>query len=278
MHLLCTIEHGTVRSCHDRPTRVRSDRRRHDTMLTDRQQKLCTTSSWDFGDLRALYVNCTLKPSPTQSHTQGLMDVSIAIMEANGVTVDTIRFVDHDVAPGVNPDMREHGAASDEWPALYERVQGADILVVGTPIWLGEKSSVCTHLIERLYGNSAELNEHGQYAYYGKVGGCLVTGNEDGVKHCSMSVLYGLQHLGYVIPPLADAGWIGEAGPGPSYLDPGSGGPDNDFTNRNTTFMTWNLLHLARMVKDAGGVPAHGNQRALWEAGCRFDFANPDYR
>jgi multimeric flavodoxin WrbA len=247
-------------------------------MLTDRQQKLCTTSSWDFGDLRALYVNCTLKPSPTQSHTQGLMDVSIAIMEANGVTVDTIRFVDHDVAPGVNPDMREHGAASDEWPALYERVQGADILVVGTPIWLGEKSSVCTHLIERLYGNSAELNEHGQYAYYGKVGGCLVTGNEDGVKHCSMSVLYGLQHLGYVIPPQADAGWIGEAGPGPSYLDPGSGGPDNDFTNRNTTFMTWNLLHLARMVKDAGGVPAHGNQRALWEAGCRFDFANPDYR
>jgi multimeric flavodoxin WrbA len=247
-------------------------------MLTDRQQELCTTSSWDFGDLRALYVNCTLKPSPTQSHTQGLMDVSIAIMEANGVTVDTIRFVDHDVAPGVNPDMREHGAASDEWPALYERVQGADILVVGTPIWLGEKSSVCTHLIERLYGNSAELNEHGQYAYYGKVGGCLVTGNEDGVKHSSMSVLYGLQHLGYVIPPQADAGWIGEAGPGPSYLDPGSGGPDNDFTNRNTTFMTWNLLHLARMVKDAGGVPAHGNQRALWEAGCRFDFANPDYR
>jgi multimeric flavodoxin WrbA len=247
-------------------------------MLSDRQQELCTTSTWDFGDLRALYVNCTLKPSPAQSHTQGLMDVSIAIMEANGVTVDTIRFVDHDVAPGVYPDMREHGADTDEWPALYERVQAADILVVGTPIWLGEKSSVCTHLIERLYGNSAELNEHGQYAYYGKVGGCLVTGNEDGIKHCSMSVLYGLQHLGYVIPPQADAGWIGEAGPGPSYLDPGSGGPENDFTNRNTTFMTWNVLHLARMVKDAGGLPAHGNQRSLWDAGCRFDFANPDYR
>ena len=199
-------------------------------------------------------------------------------MAANGVSVDQFRAVDHDLAPGVYPDMREHGAATDAWPDLYERVQAADVLVLCTPIWLGEKSSVCTRMIERLYGNSSILNEQGQYAYYGKVGGCLVTGNEDGVKHCSMNVLYSLQHLGYTIPPQADAGWIGEAGPGPSYLDPGSGGPENDFTNRNTTFMTWNLLHLARLLKGAGGVPAHGNQRSLWEAGCRFDFANPEYR
>ncbi|HEX4820665.1 MAG TPA: flavodoxin family protein, partial [Acidimicrobiales bacterium] len=152
------------------------------------------------------------------------------------------------------------------------------ILVVCTPIWLGEKSSVCTQVIERLYGNSHLLNDAGQYAYYGRVGGCLVTGNEDGVKHCAMNILYSLQHLGYVIPPQADAGWIGEAGPGPSYLDPGSGGPENDFTNRNTTFMTWNLLHLARILKDAGGIPAHGNQRSEWDAGCRFDFPNPEHR
>jgi multimeric flavodoxin WrbA len=105
-----------------------------------------------------------------------------------------------------------------------------------------------------------------------------VTGNEDGVKHCAMNVLYSLQHLGYTIPPQADAGWIGEAGPGPSYLDPGSGGPENDFTQRNTTFMTWNLLHLARLLGEAGGVPAHGNQRSKWDAGCRFDHPNPDYR
>jgi len=106
----------------------------------------------------------------------------------------------------------------------------------------------------------------------------LITGNEDGVKHCAMNVLYSLQHLGYAIPPQADAGWIGEAGPGPSYLDPGSGGPGNEFTNRNTTFMTWNLMHLARMLKDAGGFPAYGNQRSQWDAGCRFDYPNPDYR
>ena len=90
------------------------------------------------------------------------------------------------------------------------------------------------------------LNDKGQYLFYGRVAGCLITGNEDGIKHCAQNILYSLQHVGYTIPPNADAGWIGEAGPGPSYLDPGSGGPENDFTNRNTTFMTWNLLHLAR--------------------------------
>ncbi len=153
----------------------------------------------------------------------------------------------------------------------------ADILVIATPIWLGDKSSVCTRTIERLYGSSSILNAAGQYAYYGRVGGCLVTGNEDGIKHVAMNVLYSLQHLGYTIPPQADAGWIGEAGPGGSYGDDGLGF-DNDFTDRNTTFMTWNLLHLARLLKDAGGFPAHGNQRSAWDAGARFDYPNPEYR
>jgi multimeric flavodoxin WrbA len=246
--------------------------------LSERQEALNTTAPADYADLRALFVNCTLKRSPEPSHTDGLAAISMAIMRANGVTVDAIRAVDHDIASGVWPDMTEHGWPSDDWPTLFERVMAADILVLCTPIWLGEKSSVCTRVIERLYGNSHLLNDAGQYAYYGRVGGCVVTGNEDGIKHCAMNVLYSLQHLGYTIPPQADAGWIGEAGPGPSYLDPGSGGPGNDFTNRNTTFMTWNLLHLARMLKDAGGVPAHGNQRTGWDAGCRYDFPNPEHR
>jgi multimeric flavodoxin WrbA len=232
----------------------------------------------DYRDLRATYINCTLKRSPERSHTEGLAARSIAIMEKQGVTVDVVRAVDHDIATGVWPDMTEHGWDVDEWPAIFERVMAADILVVTTPIWLGQHSSVCTRVIERLYGNSHLLNDVGQYAYYGRVAGCLVTGNEDGVKHCAMGILYSLQHLGYTIPPQADAGWIGEAGPGPSYLDEGSGGSDNDFTNRNTAFMTWNLLHAARMLTDAGGVPAHGNQRSEWDAGCRFDYPNPEYR
>lgn len=246
--------------------------------LTDKQLEMCKTSKWDFSDLRALFLNCTLKRTPELSHTEGLINVSRAIMEKNGISVDMLRPVDFAVAYGVYPDMKEHGYDRDDWPEIYEKVKAADILVIGTPIWLGAKSSICTKVIERLYSTSGDLNEEGQYAYYGRVGGCIVTGNEDGVKHCAMNILYSLQHLGYVIPPQADAGWIGEIGPGPSYLDPGSGGPENDFTNRNTTFMTWNLMHLARMIKDAGGIPAHGNQRAKWDAGCRYDHPNPEYR
>ena len=247
-------------------------------MLNEHQERLCDTSRWDFSDLRATYLNCTLNRSPKQSHTQGLIDRSIAILEKNGVVAETIRVIDHEIASGVWPDMTEHGWPRDQWPEIQERVMASDILVIGTPIWLGEKSSVCTQVVERLYGSSHLLNAAGQYAYYGRVAGCLITGNEDGVKHCAMNILYSLQHLGYTIPPQADAGWIGEAGPGPSYLDPDSGGPENDFTNRNTTFMTWNLLHLARVLKDLGGIPAHGNQRSEWDAGCRFDSPNPEHR
>ncbi|MCG8595119.1 MAG: flavodoxin family protein [Kiloniellales bacterium] len=247
-------------------------------MLNELQEQWCSESTWDFSDLKALFLNCTLKKSPELSHTDGLIRIARAIMEKNGVAVEALRPVDHDIAFGVYPDMTEQGWDKDDWPEIYKKVEAADILVLTTPIWLGEKSSVCTQVIERLYANSHILNAEGQYAYYGRVGGCLITGNEDGAKHCAMNILYSLQHLGYVIPPQADAGWLGEAGPGPSYLDAGSGGPENDFTNRNTTFMTWNLLHMARMIKDAGGIPAHGNQRSKWEAGCRFDYPNPDYR
>ncbi|MGH3546602.1 MAG: flavodoxin family protein [Pseudonocardiaceae bacterium] len=176
-----------------------------------------------YDDLKALFINCTLKRSPEPSNTAGLVEVSTRIMEKHAVQVEVLRAIDHDIATGVWPDMTEHGWASDTWPEIYQKVL-------------------------------------------------------DGVKHCAMNVLYSLQHLGYTIPPQADSGWIGEAGPGPSYLDPGSGGPDNDFTNRNTTFMTWNLMHLARLLKDAGGIPVHGNQRSEWDAGCRFDFENPEYR
>ena len=231
-----------------------------------------------FAGLRALFINATLKPSPALSHTDGLVKISSGIMRRHGASVEEVRAIDHDIATGVWPDMTEHGSARDEWPALYEKVLAADIVVLVGPIWLGDNSSVMKRVIERLYSSSSLLNERGQYAYYGRVGGCLITGNEDGVKHCAMNLLYSLQHLGFTIPPQADAGWIGPAGPGPSYLDPGSGGPENDFTNRNTSFMTYNLMHLAAMLRDAGGIPAYGNQRSEWVAGCRPDDDNPEHR
>jgi len=234
--------------------------------------------SWDFSGIRALFINCTLKRSPELSNTEGLVSASRALMERHGVVTESLRLVDLDVASGVWPDMTEHGWPSDDWPSVQKQVFAADILVLAGPIWLGDNSSVMKRCIERLYGSSHLLNEHGQYAYYGRVGGCLITGNEDGVKHCAMNILYSLQHLGYTIPPQVDAGWIGEAGPGPSYLDPGSGGPENDFTNRNTAFMTWNLLHVAKLLGEAGGIPAHGNQRSAWDSGEHFEWENPEYR
>lgn len=252
-------------------------------MLDATQEKLCDDNRINYSDLKALTINCTLKPSPGGSHTDKLLGVAEAILVRNGITLEQVRLVDHDIAPGVYPDMTEHGAKRDDWPAIWEKVAGADILIVGTPIWLGEKSSVCQRLIERLYAHSGQTNDKGQYAFYGKVGGCVVTGNEDGIKHIGMGVLYSLQHVGYTIPPQADAGWVGEAGPGPSYGDPkengeGYEGFDNDFTRRNTTFMTWNLMHFARMLKDAGGIPAWGNSLDLWQEGRRFGAPNPEYR
>ena len=138
--------------------------------LSPRQQELCEGATWDFSDLRALYINCTLKRSPEVSNTQGLADQSMAIMRRLGVEVEVVRAVDHDIATGVQPDMTEHGGAG-RLAAIFETVMSADILVLLSPIWLGEKSSVCTRVIERLYGNSHLLNDAGQYAYYGRSAG-----------------------------------------------------------------------------------------------------------
>jgi len=237
--------------------------------------------SWDFSGLNALYFNCTLTKSPEPSHTDLLINVSKSIMDKHGVQTEVIRAIDHDIATGIYPDMREHGWQSDAWPELYEKVKRANIVVIAGPIWLGDNSSITKKVIERLYSNSSDQNDQGQYLNYGKVGGALITGNEDGVKHCSMNILYSLQHIGFTIPPQADAGWIGEIGPGPSYGDEANGrrvGLDNDFTNRNTTFMTWNLMHMAKLLQSNGGIPAYGNQRSEWDAGSRFDFSNPEYR
>ncbi len=147
-------------------------------------------------------------------------------------------------------------------------------------------TTVAEKLIERLYAMSGLMNDKGQYSFYGKVAGCVITGNEDGVKHCAMGILYSLQHIGYSIPPQADCGWIGDVGPGPSYGDKEwqgeqletAVGYESEFTNRNTTFMTYNLLHLASMLKANGGYPNYGNSRKAWDDGSRWAFENPEYR
>ena len=250
-------------------------------MLPEHVQKFIdaevAASETDYSDLRAVFLNGTLKRSPAYSHTDGLIDVSTRVLKGVGAQVDTVRIVDHTIPPGVYPDMREQGWDADDFPDLYrDLIEPADIVVLATPIWLGDQSSMTRLVIERLYGYSGELNDAGQWSYYGKVGGVLVTGNEDGGKHCAAQMLYALSHIGFTIPPQADAYWVGEAGPGPSYLDDNRGA-QNHWTTRNTVFAAWNMLHAARRLKDHGGVPAHGNVTDNWDL-SNPTHPNPEYR
>ena len=203
--------------------------------LNEMQEELCAQTTWDFSDLSAVFVNCTLKRSPELSHTQGLVDISAEIMRRQGVTVTELRAVDHDIAGGVCADdmtrstarrgRRGRPSSSRSWPprsSCWRRRSGSARSRRCAPAW----SSAST-------ATRASSTTPASTPTTGGSGGCLVTGNEDGIKHCAMNVLYSLQHLGFVIPPQADVGWIGEAGPGPSYLDPGSGGPRT--TSRTAT-------------------------------------------
>jgi multimeric flavodoxin WrbA len=238
-----------------------------------------------FSDLKALFINCSIKKDSKGSHTQKLMNRAAGIMREEGVEVEMIYALDHQIAFGMVKDGKEEGWAHDDWPKIQKKIMEADIFVMGSPIWLGVKSSVATLVVERMYAYSGDRNAKGQYLYYGKTAGCVITGNEDGIKHCSMDILYAMQHIGYTIPPQADCGWIGEAGPGPSYGDTEWKGEkinpplgyDNDFTNRNTTFMAWNLMHTARMLKDNGGIPAIGNMPEEWEHVTNAKSQNPEY-
>ena len=161
-------------------------------------------------EYKSTYFECFfLKNSNEPSHTEALLKEVQAVFQQEQVESEIVRLADYHIAYGISGDM----GGDDEWPAVFEKVKEADIVIIGTPLWLGEKSSIETLAIERLYGSSSETNEKEQ-AYYNKVGGVVVTGNEDGAKHASASILYSLSHIGFVIPPNVDAYWVGEAGPG----------------------------------------------------------------
>ncbi|MEM7143456.1 MAG: NAD(P)H-dependent oxidoreductase, partial [Actinomycetota bacterium] len=166
---------------------------------------LCDDAPADYSDLKVLMLNCTLTRSPNLSHTEALMNVARGIFEANGVEVDYLRPVDYEIPAGLKHDYAgRDGYEKDDWPSIQARIDAADIVIVGTSVWLGEKSSVCNRVFERMYGYTHDLNEKGQYRDYGKVGAALITGNEDGVKHCAMNILFSLAHMGYTVPPQPD--------------------------------------------------------------------------
>lgn len=233
----------------------------------------------DFLGVNALFINCSIKTDNDSSHTQRLINRVAGVMEQEGVSVEKVHALDHHIGFGMEKDTGTQHGAEDDWPKLHSKIMEADILVLGTPIWLGQKSSVATLVVERMYAYSGDPNDNNQYLYYGKTAGCVITGNEDGAKHCAMDILYSMQHIGYVVPPQADAAWLGEAGPGPSYGDDVNGqkaGYDNDFTNRNATFMAWNLMHMAKMLKDNGGFPAKGNTTSDWQQVTNAKDQNPE--
>lgn len=239
-----------------------------------------------FAGLKALFINCSLQKDSASSHTRKLMSRSARIMEEEGVAVKHVHALDYDIAFGMIKDGTKEGL-KDDWPDIQKQIMEANILVIGTPIWLGVKSSVATLVVERMYAYSSDKNEKGQYLYYGKTGGCVITGNEDGIKHCAMDILYALQHIGYTVPPQADCGWLGGVGPGPSYGDTewngkkiGDGktpaGYDSEFTNQNATFMSWNLMHIAKMLKDNGGIDSVGNVADEWKRVTNAENFIPD--
>lgn len=201
--------------------------------------------------LKAIILNASLKGAEEKSHTEALAAKVQDIYKDKKVDSEIIRLADYNIAYGISPDMGK----GDEWPIIFEKVKKTDILIIGTPLWLGEKSSIATLAIERLYGSSGDTNDKGQAIYYNKVGGVIVTGNEDGAKHASASILYGLSHIGFVIPPNVDTYWVGEAGPGPSYIDAGQ---NNDFTKKHIEMLAYNTIHLAKTLK-SNPIPAEGN-------------------
>ena len=131
-----------------------------------------------YDDLKALFVNCSIKSDKEGSHTQRLINRAAGIMREQGVDVEAIHALDHTIAFGMEKDLsddkNQHG---DDWPMIQKKIMEADIFVLGSPIWLGVKASVATLVIERMYAHSGDRNEKGQYLYYGKTAGVLVTGN-----------------------------------------------------------------------------------------------------
>jgi multimeric flavodoxin WrbA len=159
--------------------------------------------------MRALALNCTLKPSPADSNTAALAEVVLAALRERGVETEMVRVVDHNVLPGVRSDEGD----GDEWPPLREKVLAADILIVATPTWLGQASSIAQRVMERMDAMLSETDATGRPVAYNRVAGIVVTGNEDGAHHVISQLAQCLIDIGYTVPGQAWTYW--NKGPGP---------------------------------------------------------------
>jgi multimeric flavodoxin WrbA len=200
-------------------------------------------------NLTCLALNCTLKPDGP-SNTDVLLRQVLDALDGQGVTGEVVRVAALDVHPGVTSEAQGPG---DDWPALRERVLAADILLLGTPIWLGNPSSVCRRVLERMDAFIAETFDEGRMVSFGKVAGVVVTGNEDGAHNVSAQLYQGLSDIGFTIPTNATTYWVGEAMGSVDYGDLDET-PEKVATTTRT--MAVNLAHVARLLRDHPYPPA----------------------
>jgi multimeric flavodoxin WrbA len=165
--------------------------------------------------MRATIINCTLKPSPERSSTEALAQVVGEALEAEGVETELIRALDHELKPGVETDM----GSGDEWPQIHAKLLASEIVVIATPTWLGQPSSVAKRVLERMDAMIAETDDDERPVAYNRVGGVVVTGNEDGAHNVISDVAGALIDIGYTVPGQAWTYWNKGPGPGESYLD-----------------------------------------------------------
>jgi multimeric flavodoxin WrbA len=193
--------------------------------------------------LHALVLNCTLKPAPTASSTDVLGSELLDALAEHDVKGELVRIVDEQVKFGVQTDEGD----GDGWPAIRRKMLDAQILVVATPIWMGQPSAVCKMVLERLDAELGESDDEGRMLTYGKVAGVAVVGNEDGAHHVSAEVYQALSDVGFTIPPNGVTYWVGEAMQGTDYKDKD---PRPEKTEQTTKTLAANAAHLARLLAD----------------------------
>jgi multimeric flavodoxin WrbA len=192
--------------------------------------------------MRATILNCTLKSSPSTSNTEALARVVAEALEGDDVEVELIRVADHDVKPGVSSDEGD----GDEWPELLEKVMASEILILATPTWLGQISSIAKRVLERLDAQLSETDDEGRPVAYGRVAGFVVTGNEDGAHHCIAQLAQGLIDVGWTVPGQAWTYWNKGPGAGPSYLETDEG---HEWSKTTGQTAAQNLVAVARALQ-----------------------------
>jgi multimeric flavodoxin WrbA len=194
--------------------------------------------------LRAVALVCTLNPSPTPSSSQLLAEQLLAALKDQQVEGELVRLADHDIKPGIKTDM----GGGDAWPGIRRLVLDADIVVLATPTWMGQHSSIAQRALERLDAELSETDDEGRPELYGRVAVAAVVGNEDGAHHISAVLFQALNDVGLTIPAGGVTYWNGEAMHTDDYKDL-DGTPEK--TASTTATVARNAAHLARLLRAA---------------------------